>query len=152
MTTELNHPAAPSEPSRGFQLLEHTADVGLRAWGPSQAEALRQAAFGLCELLFAPRPQMEPATAITKLSLQGQTPEELLVSWLNELLYLCSSRQLIPTSITLQTPAELELQARIEYRKPEKFAMNTEIKAVTYHQALLSRQGEVWQARVFLDL
>ena len=35
----------------GYEYLDHTADVGLRASGPTLAEALRQGALGLFQLM-----------------------------------------------------------------------------------------------------
>jgi SHS2 domain-containing protein len=40
----------------GFELLEHTADVGIRARGATLAEAFEQATLGLAEVLGAMRP------------------------------------------------------------------------------------------------
>jgi protein archease len=62
------------------------ADVGVSAWGPSRAEAFARAAEGMFALIVAPA---DVATSETREArAQGETPDALLVNWLNECLYV----------------------------------------------------------------
>ena len=38
-------------PVEGYEILEHTADLGIRAWGPSIEQAFEQAAWGLIDVI-----------------------------------------------------------------------------------------------------
>jgi SHS2 domain-containing protein len=74
----------------GYELLEHTADVGIRARGTRLEAAFEQATQGLAEVLGAWRPGPgEPvAVEVSAGDLGG-----LLVDWLNEVLWLLEVRQ-----------------------------------------------------------
>ena len=73
----------------GFELLEHTADVGIRARGATLEEAFEQATLGLAEVLgaLAPEPGEPVAVAVS-----APDPGGLLVDWLNEVLWLRETR------------------------------------------------------------
>ena len=74
----------------GFELLEHTADIGIRARGATLEEAFEQAALGLAEVQgsLAPGPG-DPVPV----EVSAADPGGLLVDWLNEVLWLTETRQ-----------------------------------------------------------
>jgi SHS2 domain-containing protein len=78
----------------GFELLEHTADVGIRARGATLEEAFEQATLGLAEILgaLAPGGSGGPGEAV---AVEVSAPDlgGLLVDWLNEALWLREVRQ-----------------------------------------------------------
>jgi len=39
----------------GFELVEHTADIGVRAWGRTREDVFREAARGMLSLVCDPR-------------------------------------------------------------------------------------------------
>ena len=76
-----------------YELLEHTADVGVVAHGPTLAETFAGAAEGMYALMVEPgdvRPS-EPR----EIRLSAPDRERLLVAWLLELLFLTESQQLL---------------------------------------------------------
>src|SRR3990170_3498525 len=70
---------------RRFDILDHTADAAIRAYGQSAEELFENAAQGMFALMFDPGevPKSERRT----FSLQAESAEDLLVSWLRELLF-----------------------------------------------------------------
>src|SRR5919204_2480251 len=72
--------------SIGFEQFEVEADVGIRAWGPTRAEAFAQAALGVLSLV------ADPATVTPRetreVRAQADGPELLLVAWIDECLYV----------------------------------------------------------------
>jgi SHS2 domain-containing protein len=89
----------------GFELLEHTADVGIRARGATLEEAFEQATLGLAEILGAlaaggsggppgwpPGGSEGPGEAVA-VQVSAPDPGGLLVDWLNEALWLREVRQ-----------------------------------------------------------
>jgi SHS2 domain-containing protein len=80
--------------------------------------------------------------------------EELLVNWLNEILFLFDSRGFLPAEFIIEQATENRIRARIlgEPFDPERHPIDREIKAATYHQLRLEHGEKGWLARVYLDL
>ena len=123
--------------SEGFEEVDHTADLGLRVRAESLEGLLRQAALGLASLLTDPAAvgSSERAT----IEVRGIDLEELLVAWLNELLYRFESKRLVLTAFP-----ELHIERGGEgYRllaagtggrwDPQHHPPGAPIKAATYH-------------------
>ena len=70
----------------GWEHFEVEADVGIRAWGATRAEAFAQATLGAFALIVA----LEDVEAreTREVRAQGDGPESLLVNWVNECLYV----------------------------------------------------------------
>ncbi len=135
-----------------FRLLAHTADIGLEATAPSRSELFRAAALGLKVLLFGD----SPATAAERhaVRLGAGDRAELLVAWLNEVLFLCESKRLVPAAFDIVELTERSLAAVIsgEPFDPGRHAVERTAKAVTYHQLLVEKRKGGWYARVYIDL
>src|SRR3970282_1043374 len=70
----------------GWQHFDVEAAVGVRAWGPTRAEAFAQAALGVMALTILPD-EVEAREA-REVRAQAESPEALLVAWVNECLYV----------------------------------------------------------------
>src|SRR5262249_19688941 len=74
----------PQSYNRGFEQFEVEADVGIRAWGPTRAEAFAQAALGVLSLV------ADPATVNARetreVRAQADAAETLLAAWIDECL------------------------------------------------------------------
>jgi SHS2 domain-containing protein len=68
-----------------FEVLEHAADVGFRAWGANLREMFASASEALVSLAMDPD-AIEVRERI-ELSAQGDSLQALLVNWLSEVLY-----------------------------------------------------------------
>lgn len=139
-------------PESGFRLIEHPADVGIEAWGPHLAGAFEQAALGLISVVFDPVTILPEQTREVRLS--AADPEQLLVRWLSELLYLIDGEGFLPASCTIVTlePRSLLALCRGESHRPDRHVARTEVKAVTYHQLSVRSADDGARVRVFLDI
>ncbi len=79
--------------SAGYELVEHTADIGVHAWGARPEEVFEQAAHALFSLVCDPREIDERETV--EIELEADSPDLLLAAWLNELLYVFEARRLV---------------------------------------------------------
>jgi len=136
-------------PVRGFEVLEHTADVGLRVWGPDLSSLFEEAALALVAIMgSAPG----PATRREDVGLDAPDGVALLVDWLSEVLFLFEARRLVP----LEIDADVEpwrLRATIGGTNTERFEQTgAAVKAVTYHDAALEPTPSGFEARVYLDV
>lgn len=134
-----------------YEYFEHTADIGLRARGADLAEAFANAGRGLAALIADPA-AVEPREE-REVSLPPDEPVELLVAWLNELLYLLDAEGFLPAAIEVGTvgPEGLVARLRGERLDPARHEMKTGVKAATYHQARVECDGGCL-VQVILDL
>jgi SHS2 domain-containing protein len=134
----------------GYELLEHTADLGVRASGATLEEVFEQATIGLAEVLGAWRPgpgSGEPlAVAVEAEDLGG-----LLVDWLNEIVYLQEVRAASLAAVEVEQVGEGRVAGRVAL-SAEPPSAGTYIKAVTYHQLKVERRPGGWTAEVYLDV
>ena len=70
---------------RRYEQIPHTADIAIRAYGEDLDELFINAAFGMFDIIA----DLEGITASVHIDVNIEAPnrEELLVSWLDELLY-----------------------------------------------------------------
>jgi SHS2 domain-containing protein len=135
--------------SAGFELLEHTADVGIRARGPSLEAVFEQATLGLAEVLGAwRRGPGEPA----EVAVGPGDPGGVLVDWLQEVLWLHESRQAALTGVRVDRAGEAGAAGQVGLAGPGGPFDGTPVKAVTYHQLRVARDGPGWLAEVYLDV
>lgn len=124
----------------GWEFVEHTADLGIRAWGPRLADAFAEAAHGL----FAHMVEVPPAegTRPVQVTATAANPERLLYSFLDELLFLHQTELLVFPNfdVTITPPAspsdewQLTATAHAEPLDAERHGHVHEIKAITYHE------------------
>jgi SHS2 domain-containing protein len=138
------------EPSSGFGYLEHTADVGIRSWGPSLRAAFEEAAAGVATLMGA---ATDPPGRRRSIRVEGADLGGLLVALLNEVIYLCESADgdgLASLRVTDLTRARLE--AVVELAPIRRPSEGLAVKAATYHQLEVRElpDGSA-ETRVYLD-
>ena len=135
-----------------FRLLAHTADMGIEATGNSRAEVFVAAAQGLKEMIFGDAPVTPRQSA--PVSLASGDVGELLVAWLGEILYLFEVRGLVPAEFVIYEITENSLRGEVygEPFDPKRHPVEREVKAITYHQLSVERDGQGWRAKVYVDL
>lgn len=134
----------------GFDLLEHTADVGVHAWGGSLAEAFEQAAWGMVEILGA---RAAGAGERRLLRASGHDEGALLVDFLNELLLVHETAGVAVAGIRVRAAAVPELEAEVWTRPLAGAPEGVAVKAATLHQLRVERDpGGRVDVRVYLDV
>ena len=127
----------PGRPPAGHETVDHTADVGLRIWAPSLEALFAEAARGLLTLLT--RADTVVARDRCELAVEGIDLEELLISWLNEILYRFESEQLLLAAVEslriTGAPGAYRLSAvgAGERRDPGRHPSGVAVKSATYH-------------------
>ena len=138
-------PTAP----RGHELVEHTADVGLRAWGPSLEDVFSEAAIGLIAVMG----RAEGASVRERVDVEAPDLDALFVDWLSEVLFLFEARQVVPTHVRVLIDRDAcALSATIDgvgAGTSSSFVQEgPAVKAVTYHGLRVSEH----EALVYLDV
>jgi len=137
-----------------YEVIEHTADVGLRIYGQNQQELFVHGALGLFDLITdIDKIKIEDASALS-FDLEEENLGDLFLSWLRELLFTFSTRQIVFKEFVFQELTDRRLKA-LGYGKvfdPKQDEQKCEVKAVTYYQFKLEKQKEGWVAEVIFDI
>jgi len=135
-----------------FEILEHTADIGIRARGATLREVFEQAALALEHVVLDPA-AVEPAEEY-RIEALGEDNESLLVNFLSEVLYLLDAKRAAFSSIRVEEAASGRVRAIApgEPRDARRHPPRVIVKGVTYHQLRLQETSEGWLAEVFLDI
>lgn len=136
----------------GFEFIEHTADVGIHAYGATLGELFEQAASGL-RALIAEDSHLEPKVT-RDIALSADDAGSLLLAWLQELLFWFSSEKFLPARCILEsvTPTELRGQVLGETYDPARHVQGREVKAITRHLLEVVQQDGQWHGRVLVDI
>jgi SHS2 domain-containing protein len=135
-----------------FELIDHTADVGLRIRAADLAGLYRDAAVGLFSLIADPVVAGPGARAV-EVEVRGDRPELLLFDWLSELLYLADSERVVLCDFAVSlVPGGLAGRARAVPIEDVADRLQREVKAITYHGLRVERTGGEWIAEVIVDV
>jgi protein archease len=135
-----------------FELVDHTGDLGIRVFGESLPRLFEQAAQALTFILTEPETIRLKETR--KIPLEAKTDEELLITWLNELVYLFDTKGLLFKTYQVLSIQDhhLEALAQGESYVEDRHPIKTTVKAATYHQLKIENRQGVWTAQVIFDL
>ena len=124
----------------------------MRVFGVDLRELFAHAAWGLLDLMTDAK-RIRPNDS-RHLSVEAIDLEDLMVRWLGDLLYLYDTDRFLTTNVTFQAlePTSLRATLRGEIFDAARHPIDTEIKAVTYHQVAVERLETGWQARVIFDI
>lgn len=136
-----------------FEILEHTADVGIRAEAVDLSGVFEQATLGLLDIVGTWAPGREPDERV-ELDIDADDVGALLVDWLGEVLYLGDSRDAVVTSLDLTevTPNRVVAKVGIAPRDEAAYEGGTQVKAITYHRLAVEETGDGWTATVYVDV
>jgi len=134
-----------------FEVIEHTAEVGIVARGASLPEVFANAAAGMMAFLIPP--EAVRAGEARRVVVEAEDRDALLVAWLNELLLLLNGEGFVPREFRIAALEETRLEAEVlgEPVDPQRHRFRLDVKAATYHQ-LEIRQEDGWRARVIFDV
>ncbi len=145
---------------RGFRFGEHTADVLIEAWAPTLEGLFEEMAKAMFEVM-TDTSRVEPKQEV-RVEVCGFDLENLLYRWLEELLYHHDSKNLVFSKFEVrkifEKPSDgekeicLEASAWGEEFNREKHEPRTVVKAVTYAQMRIWRDGDLWRASTVLDI
>jgi len=118
---------------KDFEIIEHTADVGIIAYGDDTNQAFANAAKALFSLITELDSIDEAIYKDTELV--APDLETLLVEWLNELIYLFDAENIIFKRFDITELSNTQLKAKSYGEKVDsaKHKLKTGIKAATYH-------------------
>ena len=135
-----------------YEVFEHTADVGLHAYGSTLPELFIHAAQGM-ESLMVPLEQVRLQVS-REITAEGHDVVSLLIAWLNELIFLFDTEYLIFPEFEIDSLTGTHLKGRAsgEPYDGQRHDLSSAIKAVTWHEAAVEQTAEGYKARIIFDI
>jgi len=131
-----------------YEILPHTADVRVRIECADLEELFEDAGRALVELSDV---TTRPDTIHRReLAVESVDLASLLVDVLNELLAVLHVDHLAFERFESMAIETTSFRARVLFR--EATSWSEDVKAVTYHEAHVTRDGESWGAGIVLDI
>jgi SHS2 domain-containing protein len=134
-----------------FEILDHTADTGIIAYGDDMKEAFENAALGMFSLITDLTSIENDQTR--KIDINSTDRDGLLVSWLNELIYLFDVENIIFSKFDIIHLDENALSAIVYGEKVDlsRHEIRTGIKAATYHMLKIDKNS-LFRVQVIFDI
>ena len=116
-----------------YKLLEHTADAMVEAYGEDLGERFGNAAYAMFDLM-TDVSRVKPKGEV-EIKLKAESREQLLVDFLQELLFLHETEDLILSKFEVKTDGR-DLDARVWGEKfdEKRHSKHAVVKAITYHK------------------
>jgi SHS2 domain-containing protein len=137
---------------KDYELIDHTADIGVKAYGKNLSDAFAHAAKAMFDII-TDSSEIENKGSY-HIELSSDDLEQLVVDWLSELLFLQGAENLVFGSFDVDVDEEkFSLSAEVagEPFDREKHQIGMEIKAVTYHM-LEVRKNDLCIVKVLFDI
>jgi len=139
---------------KSYRIIDHTADLGMEIFGEDTVTLFVNAGKALFETIVTPVVDGGRTTHQHTIVLEGDDWADLMVNWLRELLYLWQDGQQIVQDFFVNSISEHRLLATVkscDYSE-QTHSIETEIKAVTYHQIEVAPYQDGLRARVIFDV
>lgn len=133
------------------ETFSHPSEEGVRGYGDTVKEAFEEAAKALESIILNLEDIEQNLTY--GITIQSEDREQLLVKWLNELVYLFEAKKMVFNDFNLEIKDnKLKAQAMGERFDSEKHQGGSIIKAVTYNELKVERQKDKWIAQCIVDV
>jgi len=141
-----------SAPEAGWEHFETEADVGVRAWGSTRAEAFAQAALGVFALIVTPE-EVGPRES-REVRAQADSPEHLLASWINECLYVHEIEGFVVHRVEVDACTATLVHGTLhgEAIDAGRHRLGTIVKAATLHRLVVAERDGRHEVRVIVDV
>jgi SHS2 domain-containing protein len=135
-----------------YEVFEHTADIGLHAYGSTLSELFINAAQGMGSLMVSP--EQVHIQVGWEVEVEGHDSLSLLIAWLNELIFLFDTEYLLFCQFEIENLMETYLKGRAfgEPYDAQRHELSSAIKAVTWHGAAIEQMGDRYEARIIFDI
>lgn len=136
----------------GWEHYSHPADMGIRGFGPTQAEAFAQAGVALTAVV-ADVENVEPEEEV-EIECDEEDVELLFVTWLNTLLYEMATREMLFREFEVDIQGgRLRAKARGQKLDTNKHNPAVEVKAATCADVKVEQDSDgSWTVQCIVDV
>jgi SHS2 domain-containing protein len=136
---------------KDFEILDHTADVGIVAYGVDLKQAFANAARALFSLIT----ELDDVEEVLHwdIELTASDEENLLVAWLNELVYRFDTEGVLFKRFDIIQLGNTRLKARSYGEKADssKHSLKMGVKGATYHMLKVDKT-DGYRVQVLFDI
>jgi len=136
---------------KDFEILDHTADVGIIAYGADLKQAFANAARALFSLIT----ELDDVEEVLHqdIKINASDVESLLVAWLNELVYRFDTEGVLFKRFDIIQLGDTHLKARGYGEKVDssKHSLKTGVKGATYHMLKVDKT-DGFRVQVLFDI
>lgn len=134
-----------------YRILEHTADIGFEAYGATREQALEHAGIALLSIITDPDKVFIRQQKTIEITADDR--QQLLVRYLNEILYLIDGESFLPAKIKVSLQGDTSLHAVLDGEtRTDNHEIRTDVKAITYHQLRFERSNDGYVIQIFVDI
>ena len=136
-----------------YETFSTTADVGIRIQGYGYNGLFQGAVKGLNLLYFGDHAAaaVKGSPEVHPFEFHGDSPENILVNLLSEIVYLLQTKDRITTGIDVKEAGETHVKADL-LTIPCRLEPEMEIKSVTYHNLEVKDNNGVKSAEIIFDV
>jgi len=135
---------------KDFEELAHTADMRMRASGRDLKTLFINAARGMYHLAGVSSKGKDEG--VVSVEVEGLDEVDLLARWLNELLYRLNVKHTVLRNIDIKDFLPNKLHATGNQFRLKSSDIQVEIKAATYHNLKITREGKVFSTKIIFDV
>jgi SHS2 domain-containing protein len=115
-----------------YEIIDHTADIAVRAKGKDMNQAFENAAYALFDTM-CDASTVKPLK-VKKVEISSTDMEQLLVDWLSRLLFICDVDDMLFSEFEVRISGNtLKAKMKGEKLDAKRHELKTDIKAITYH-------------------
>ncbi len=135
-----------------YEYFEHQADIGIRGKGNTLAEAFEQAALAMFEIM-VDTAELNP-NEFQVVKIEANNLEELLITWLSELLFLKDVEGKIYSRFEIESMNDTKILAKIygEIIDLSRHKLKLEVKAATWTQLAIKKDDNGFIAQCLVDV
>lgn len=137
-----------------YKILNHTADLRLEIYGKTLGELFMNAVEALADILggksYSRTGETDRESFKEFIRLRSSNITQLLVDFLNEILAKSNIHKRVYKVHKVIKLKDAEIEAEIIGVPAEKF--EEDIKAVTYHEVDIKKEGGLWQTKLVMDI
>ena len=135
-----------------FEQIEHTADVGIKAFGKDLDELFESSAYGMFSVMLEHYGNFSAKSKIS-IEISADNLEDLLVDWLQELLYRFEVKSLVTSDFDVKIEdTTLIGSAGCDPYSKKRYGYPSEIKAVTYHNLEIKMEKGLYFVEIIFDV
>ena len=137
---------------RKYEYIDHTGDLGFKAYGTTRQALFSHAAEAFFQALVRIETIQEKEERL--IEVEAAALDDLMVAWLSELLFLFDTENLLLRRFEITQMQNRSLKATVsgELMDPTRHEIKTGVKAVTYHRLYVKQRAGIWEAQVILDI
>jgi SHS2 domain-containing protein len=132
------------------EIINHTADVGIIAYGETLEKLFENAAYGMFSLITSVE-KIKEKTSVS-ISVNANNSEELLITFLNELQYYYSVKKKVFDKFEILKLSETQLKVKAFGEKISKHDILHDIKAATYHNLKIKKISNGYKVQIIFDV